>query len=194
MADRAAPREGCPEDLLPLFRNAVVPLALFSSSLIVGGRQLRPVDLERQLVELAGERERHLVVLVVHRVPVSEPMSKVSSHCRMSGRVCSIFWVATSLPSTLSTPVPLRPMPLMLLKASVARPEAVVLEVELQRVLAGRERLGAFPADALQVDQVPEEDRLALEQVEAVAAEPAAWVTSMPSAPPCGTSTSAVMV
>ena len=65
-------------------------------------------------------------------------------------------------------------MPLMLLKASVPGAEAVVLEVELDGVLAGRERLRAFPADALQVDQVPEEDRLALEQVEAVAAEAAA--------------------
>src|SRR5262245_5191507 len=30
-------------------------------------RQLRPIDLQRQLVELAGELERDLVVLVVHR-------------------------------------------------------------------------------------------------------------------------------
>ena len=57
-------------------------------------------------------------------------------------------------------------MPLMLLKASVAA-QAVVLEVELQRVLAGRQRLRAFPADPLAVHQVPEEHRLALEQVEA---------------------------
>ncbi len=55
-----------------------------------------------------------------------------------------------------------------------AHAEAVVLEVELHGVFAGRERLGAFPADALQVDQVPEEHRLAFEQVEAVAAEAAA--------------------
>ena len=39
----------------------------FHQPFLVFGRQLRPVDLERQLVELAGERERHLVVLVVHR-------------------------------------------------------------------------------------------------------------------------------
>src|SRR5499426_2705152 len=30
-------------------------------------RQLRPIDCERKLVELAGELERDLVVLVVHR-------------------------------------------------------------------------------------------------------------------------------
>ena len=104
-------------------------------------------------------------------MPVSEPMSKLSSHCRMIGSVRSIFSVATALPSTLSMPVPPRPMPLKLLNASVPGAESVVLEVELHRVLAGREGLGAFPADALEVDQVPEEHRLALEQVEAVAAE-----------------------
>ena len=52
--------------------------------------------------------------------------------------------------------------------------EAVILEVELDGVLAGRERVRAFPLDAFQVDQVPEEHRLALEQVEAVAGEPSA--------------------
>src|SRR5262245_10113859 len=34
--------------------------------LLVRRRQLRPVDLQRQLVELAGELERGLIVLVVH--------------------------------------------------------------------------------------------------------------------------------
>ena len=52
--------------------------------------------------------------------------------------------------------------------------EAVILEVELQGVLAGRERVRAFPLDAFQVNQVPEEHRLALEQVEAIAGEASA--------------------
>ncbi|EXI77682.1 MAG: hypothetical protein AW12_03098 [Candidatus Accumulibacter sp. BA-94] len=46
--------------------------------------------------------------------------------------------------------------------------QAVVLEVELKRVLAGSESLGTLPLDPLQVDQVPQEHRLALEQIEAV--------------------------
>ena len=50
-----------------LFARPVVSLALFFEAFDVRGRQLRPVDLERQLVELAGEGERTLVVLVVHR-------------------------------------------------------------------------------------------------------------------------------
>ena len=49
--------------------------------------------------------------------------------------------------------------------------EAVIFEVELDRVLAGRQRVGAFPLDPLQVDQVPQEHRLALEQIEAIAGE-----------------------
>src|SRR5215469_2588272 len=38
-------------------------------------------------------------------------MSKFSSHCRMKGRVCSMFRVATAWPSTVRTPVPPRPTP-----------------------------------------------------------------------------------
>ena len=50
-----------------------------------------------------------------------------------------------------------------------AQAETVILEIKLQRVLAGREGLRALPLDALEVDQIPQEHRLALEQVEAVA-------------------------
>jgi len=48
--------------------------------------------------------------------------------------------------------------------------KAVVLEVVLQRVLAGRKGLRTSPAQALQVEQVPGEDGLALQQIEAPAA------------------------
>jgi hypothetical protein len=37
-----------------------------------------------QLVELAGEAERHLVIVGYTGVPVSAPMSKFSSHCEDS--------------------------------------------------------------------------------------------------------------
>src|SRR5208337_600802 len=52
--------------------------------------------------------------------------------------------------------------------------ETVVLEVELQRVLPGGQRFRTLPLYALEVDQVPREHRLALQHVEAVAAEAAA--------------------
>ena len=58
--------------------------------------------------------------------------------------------------------------------AALAEAGAVVFEVEHERVLARCERLLAFPAEALQIEEVVGEHRLALEQIEAVAAEAAA--------------------
>ena len=58
--------------------------------------------------------------------------------------------------------------------ATIAQARAVVLPVEHERVLAGCQRLLALPLHALQLDQVPGEDRPALQQVEAVAGEAAA--------------------
>ena len=52
--------------------------------------------------------------------------------------------------------------------------DAVVVEVELHRMPAWRQRLGSFPVRALQVDQVPEEYRPSLQQLEAVVGEAAA--------------------
>ena len=78
--------------------------------------------------------------------------------------------------------------------AALAEAGAIVGEVEHEGVLARRERLLAFPAEPREIQEVVGEHRLALQQVEAVAAEAAASVTIMPSPPPSGTSTSAVIV
>ena len=51
--------------------------------------------------------------------------------------MCSIFSVATSFPSTFSTPVPPRPMPLMLLNASVPEAEASYLKSKSSVCLPG---------------------------------------------------------
>ena len=59
----------------------------------------------------------------------------------------------------------------MLLKASVPTPRPSYLKSNSTVCLPGVSASGAFPLDALQVDHVPEEHRLALEQVEAVAGE-----------------------
>ncbi len=77
--------------------------------------------------------------------------------------VCGIYLLATSLPSTFSDA-----------RATFAETGTVVGEVEDDRVLAGRERLLALPPEALEVEQVLGEHRLALEQIETVAAEAAA--------------------
>ena len=69
-------------------------------------QQVVSVQLDRQLVDRAGERERQLVVVVVHRCAWLEPTSKVSPRVMRNGIVCGIFFVATSAPSTFRTPVP----------------------------------------------------------------------------------------
>src|SRR5215470_15087803 len=101
-------------------------------------------------------------------------MSKFSSHCRISGTVRSIVWRATSLPSTLSTPVPPRADAAQIVKCERADSQPVVFEVELQRVLAWHQCLRSLPAHAFQVDEVPQKHRLALEHIEPVTAEAAA--------------------
>src|SRR5262249_7535560 len=47
----------------------VVPLSLLHKTLLVRRCELRPIDRESDLVDLACEREPHLVVLVVNRRP-----------------------------------------------------------------------------------------------------------------------------
>src|SRR5262249_13216118 len=51
---------------LPLFADPIVPLGLLKLRDLVR-RQLRPVDGQRDLVQLTGESERRLVVVVVDR-------------------------------------------------------------------------------------------------------------------------------
>ena len=56
--------------------------------------------------------------------------------------VLSIFFVATTLPSTLRTPVPLRPMPLMSSKASVPMPSPSYLKSNSSTCLPGASASG----------------------------------------------------
>ena len=65
-------------------------------------------------------------------------------------------------------------MPLMLLNASVAKPSPSYLKSYSMVCLPGASASGAFPADPLQVQQVPEKHRLAIQQIHAVSAEPPA--------------------
>ena len=59
-------------------------------------------------------------------------------------------------------------------KGERAHSEAVVLKVELDRVLAWRQRVQSLPARALHVEEVIQEYGLVLQQIETVAAEAAA--------------------
>ena len=73
----------------------------------------------------------------------------VSSHCRMSGIVCSIFCVATSLPSTFSTPVPPLADAAQAVEGQRADAQPIIRKVELDCVLAGRQQLRALPSARL---------------------------------------------
>ena len=75
-----------------------------------------------------------------------------------------------------------------------ANSDPFVLEVKLDRMPSRWQRVRAFPFDAFEVDHIPKEHRLALQQVEAVAGKAPADVRIMPSAPSAGTSMSAVIV
>src|SRR5262245_65590285 len=99
-------------------------------------------------------------------------MSKLSSHCKIAGKVFSIFLVATTLPSTFSVPVPERPTPEKLLNASVPAPRPSYLKSN--STVAGRDLVRAFPLETLKIDHVPQPNRFALQQIEPVTPETAA--------------------
>ena len=136
-------------------------------------RQLRTVHLDRQLVELGGQRERRLVVGVVHageRVGADVEALVPLQDDRQG--LLHASWYATTLPSTLSVPVPGRPSPLKLLNASVPTPRPSYLKSNSSVCRPGR-RVPPVPSHfrRFEVDQIPQEHGLALEQVEAVAGE-----------------------
>ena len=137
-------------------------------------RELRPVDGQGQLVELAGELERHLIVLVVHRragigahvevlVPLQRHRNGLFHLLRRDHLAVDLEYAGAAAAQAAGAA-----------EGERGGTQTVVLEVEFERVLAGCERLRTFPLDALEIDQVPGEHRLALEQIEAVAGEAAA--------------------
>ena len=81
----------------------------------------------------------------------------------MNGMVCGIFLVATSLPSTFRTPVP--PLP---------KPGPSYLKSNTMVCLPGASASWPSQRNRSRSSEVVEKHRLALEQVEAVAAEAAA--------------------
>ena len=77
-----------------------------SAAFRVRRRQLLRSEIEGQLVDLAREAERNLVIAVVHRrAGVHADVEGFVDGMR-NGIVCGIVLRATSLPSTVSTPVP----------------------------------------------------------------------------------------
>src|SRR5215510_374184 len=147
----------CSDHLIPRCGEGVL------DDLMVIAGQLRWPELEGQFVDLAGEAERHLIVLVVHR------RAGVDAHveCFVDG-----YQEWSGVRNLLGRN--LFAVHHEHAGAALAEAGSVVLEVEHDGVLARRERLLAFPAEAFKTDEVVGEHWLALEQVQAIAAKAAA--------------------
>src|SRR5262249_41011504 len=128
--------------------------------LLIVARELHRPELEGELAELASEAERHLVVLVV------DGRAGVDAHIEGLVDGDEEWNGVRDLTGGDLLIVHLQ-------HARAALPEAwtIVFEVEHDGVLARGQHLLAFPAEAFQVEEVVEEHRLALEQVQAIAAE-----------------------
>ena len=182
-------RRNCAEDAPAVSRRSSSERSVRVLRRVLGLHQLLLVLVGRHGAETAivslsicaGEGERHLIIVVVDRGAGVGADVEGLIPCRISGTVRSIVWVATPSPSTLSMPVPPRPIPLMSLNARVANPSPSYLKSNSSRVLARRQRPRPLPAHPLEVEQVPDEDRLALQQVQTIAAEaPAVGIGSCP--------------
>ncbi len=134
-------------------------------------RQLRPVHLDRQLVELGGQRERRLIVGIIdtgQRIGANvEALVPLQDHWQRMRHGNGLDFFAVHFERAGAGAAKTAHV----VEGERADAKAVILEVELQRVFAGHERVRAFPLDAFQVNQVPEEHRLALEQVKTIAGE-----------------------
>src|SRR5262249_4172082 len=152
---------GCPQlcsvQLIPRSGEGVL------DDLMVIAGQLRWPELEGQLVDLAGEAERQLIVLVVDwRAGVDAHVECfVDGYQEWSG-------VRDLLGRDFSAVHPQDA------GAALAEARSIVLEVKHDGVPARRERLLAFPAEAFKTNEVVGKHWLALKQVQAIAAEAAA--------------------
>jgi hypothetical protein len=125
-------------------------------------RQLRRLDRDRQLVELAGEREWDLIAAVIHlragfRADVEGLIDwQGQRHGALHRLRRDDLAVHRQRSGTGTTD------PAHVVEGKCSKAETVVFEVEHDGVLTGRERLRPFPADPFEREQVPGEDRPAL--------------------------------
>ena len=119
----------------------------------VGRRQLRPISFDRQLVELGRQGERRLVVRVIHAgqgvgadvealVPLQNHRQGFFHRLGDDGLTVQLQRAGAGATNAGE-----------IVESQRARAQAVVLELELDEVPAGCERVRAFPLDALEVDQ-----------------------------------------
>src|SRR5262249_35426690 len=119
-------------------------------------------QLDCELVELAGETERYLVVAVHRRARIdSDIKGLINRHDSRDGvrDHLAIDFFAVNGQNT---------------RAAFPQACAVILEIEHDRMFTGRERLLAFPSETFQGKQIIGEHRSALEQIEPVTSKAAA--------------------
>src|SRR4029077_11819245 len=140
--------------------------------LLVLRRQLRWLYRDRQLVDLACERERDLIIAIIHRrtgfranvesfVDWQNQRHRALHFLRRND--VAVHSQGSGAATADSAHV---------VEGKRSEAETVVFEIEHDGVLAGRKRLLALPADAVEAEQVPSEDRLAFQEVHPIPAEP----------------------
>src|SRR5438477_8059646 len=135
-------------------------------------RELRAIHLDGQPVKLSGQRERRLIILIIHasqRVGTDiEALVPLQNHRQGVRHRDGLDFLAIHLERAGARTAEAAHV----IERKCAQAQAVILEIKLDGMLAGRERVWSFPLDAFQVNHVPQEHWLAFEQVEAIATEP----------------------
>src|SRR5450631_2113646 len=127
----------------------------FCRFFLIRGKQLRRTELDGQFVDLAVECERHLVVLFVHRrAGVDADVEGLVSHLQERDRIC-LFSGGDDLAVHRQHA-----------GAALRDAGAVIGVVEHYRMLAGRERVLAYPLVLGEDEHVVVEHGLALEHVQ----------------------------
>jgi hypothetical protein len=156
------PRVAC--RLLRVLRGAGGILQL----LHVRGRQLRPIERDGYLVDLAGEGERHLVVAVIHRCGAGladverlvKRQDQGKGPLELLGRHHLVVHLQRPGAAAADT------ARIVVRQRRLAEP--VVPEVVHDRMLAGGQRLRSLPTGPLEVEQVVREHRFAFQQVQRI--------------------------
>src|SRR5262245_43641662 len=141
-----------PTGAILLAHPVVAPRLLFEPPLIFRC-EFRPLDRQRQLVQLAGELERHLAVLVVHRRAGSGAHVKGLVSRWDDGERALTLLLRSDLAVDLQDAGAAATDAADIVEGERGKAQSVIFEIELERVLAGRE-LGPFPPDALEVYQI----------------------------------------
>ena len=131
---RFVPKADIP--VVTLLAGAVVPLACRFEKLDLGRRQLRTINLNVELYDLAGESERHLIVVVVNTGASIRPNVKrlvpLKDEWDCSLQFLGSNFFAVHLEDAHATPR----NPAQVVEGKRANAEAVVFEVKHQGVLA----------------------------------------------------------